>query len=67
MLFAVVALLVTSCGDKTSEGKSRFTYYPTIELEGDTYLVWDKGTPWHDLFGGAPHARRPRSLQHSAA
>ena len=48
MLFAVVALLVTSCGDKTSEGKSRFTYYPTIELEGDTYLVWDKGTPWQD-------------------
>ena len=48
MLFAVVALLVTSCGDKTSEGKSRFTYYPTIELEGDTYLVWDKGTPFVD-------------------
>jgi len=48
MLFAMVALLVTSCGDKTSEGKSRFTYYPTIELEGDTYLVWDKGTPWQD-------------------
>ena len=46
MLFAMVALLVTSCGDKTSEGKSRFTYYPTIELEGDSYLVWDKGTPW---------------------
>ena len=48
MLFAVVALLVTSCGDKTSEGMSRFTYYPTIELEGDSYLVWDKGTPFVD-------------------
>lgn len=48
MLFAVVALLVTSCGDKESEGKSRFTFYPTIELEGDTYLVWDKGTPFVD-------------------
>ena len=48
MLFAVVALLVTSCGDKDTEGKSRFTYYPTIELEGDTYLVWDKGTPYVD-------------------
>ena len=48
MLFAVVALLVTSCGDKTSEGMSRFTYYPTIELEGDSYLVWDKGTPWQE-------------------
>ena len=48
MLFAMVALLVTSCGDKTSEGMSRFTYYPTIELEGDSYLVWDKGTPWQE-------------------
>ena len=48
MLFAMVALLVTSCGDETSEGKSRFTYYPTIDLEGDTYLVWDKGTPYVD-------------------
>ncbi len=48
MLFALVALMVTSCGDKKSEGLSRFTYYPTIELEGDSYLVWDKGTPWVD-------------------
>ena len=48
MLFAVVALLVTSCGDKETEGMSRFTYYPTIELEGDSYLVWDKGTPFVD-------------------
>ena len=52
MLFAVVALLVTSCGDKETEGKSRFTYYPTIELEGDTYLVWDKGTPFVDTMNG---------------
>ena len=48
MLFAMVALLVTSCGDKESEGLSRFTFYPTIELEGDTYLVWDKGTAYVD-------------------
>ena len=48
MLFAMVALLVTSCGDKESEGLSRFTYYPTIELEGDSYLVWDKGTAWQE-------------------
>lgn len=48
MLFAMVALLVTSCGDKESEGKSRFTFYPTIELEGDSYIVWDKGTPYVD-------------------
>ena len=46
MLFALVALMVTSCGDKKSEGLSRFTYYPTIELEGGDYVVWDKGTAW---------------------
>lgn len=48
MLFALVALVMTSCGDKTSEGKSRITYYPSIELQGDTYIVWDKGTAWVD-------------------
>lgn len=48
MLFAMVALLASSCGDKESEGLSRFTYYPTIELEGGNYIVWDKGTPWQE-------------------
>ena len=48
MLFALVALMVTSCGDKKSEGLSRFTYYPTIELEGDSYLVWEKGAAWQE-------------------
>lgn len=48
MLFAMVALVVASCGDKESEGKSRFTYYPTIDLEGGSYVVWDKGTAWQD-------------------
>ena len=48
MLFAMAALLVTSCGDKESEGLSRFTYYPTIDLEGGSYVVWDKGTTWQD-------------------
>ena len=48
MLFALVALMVTSCGDKKSEGLSRITYYPTIELEGGNYVVWDKGTAWEE-------------------
>lgn len=42
MLFALCALVLTSC-DKKSEGLSRVTYYPSITLEGDTYLVWEKG------------------------
>lgn len=48
MMFAMVSLVLTSCGDKDSEGKSRFTYYPTIELEGDSYLVWDKGVAYEE-------------------
>jgi hypothetical protein len=46
MLFALVALVMTSCGDKKSEGLSRITYYPSIELQGDSYVVWEKGTPF---------------------
>jgi hypothetical protein len=48
MLFALVALVMTSCGDKKSEGLSRFTYYPTMDLKGESYMVWDKGTPFVD-------------------
>ena len=48
MFLALVAFTVTSCGDKESEGLSRITYYPTIELEGDSYLVWDKGTAYEE-------------------
>ena len=42
MLFALCALVMTSC-DKKSEGLSRITYYPSITLNGDTYMVWEKG------------------------
>ena len=46
MMAALMCLALNSCGDKDSEGLSRFTYYPSIELEGDSYLVWEKGTPY---------------------
>jgi len=48
MMLAVVSLVLTSCGDKDSEGLSRFTYYPTIELQGDSYLVWEKGVAFEE-------------------
>ncbi|WP_028911438.1 BT_2262 family domain-containing protein [Prevotella sp. MA2016] len=48
MLIAMVTLLVTSCGDKESEGKSRFTYYPVLELQGDDFMVIDKGSTFQD-------------------
>lgn len=48
MALAVASLALTSCSDETSEGKSRITYYPTIEIEGeDPYLV-AKGTTYTD-------------------
>ena len=48
MLFALVALVMTSCGDKKSEGLSRITYYPSIQLKGDPYLVWEKGVVYEE-------------------
>ena len=53
MLFALVALVMTSCGDKQSEGLSRITYYPSIELKGDNYVVWEKGIPFEDFDASA--------------
>ena len=47
MLFALCALVLTSC-DKKSEGLSRITYYPSITLNGDSYLVWEKGEAFVD-------------------
>lgn len=46
MMLALVSFAFTSCSDDESEGKSRFTFYPTIELEGETYMVIDKGVPY---------------------
>lgn len=48
MLLAVAAFGLTSCGDDDSEGKSRITYYPTIEILGDDPLLWAKGVAYED-------------------
>ena len=45
MLLTLVAFTLASCS-KDSEGKSRITYYPTIELEGDSRMVVDKGSAY---------------------
>lgn len=47
-MLALVGMLLTSCSDDTSEGQSRITYYPSIELEGDSYLVWEKGKAYEE-------------------
>lgn len=48
MILALVSFAMTSCGDKDSEGLSRMTYYPILELAGDSYMVVDKGTAFND-------------------
>lgn len=48
MMLALVCFVLTSCGDKDSEGLSRFTYYPVLELQGDASMVVAKGTTFQD-------------------
>ena len=48
MMLALVSFVLTSCGDKESEGLSRFTYYPVLELQGGDYMVVDKGSTFQD-------------------
>lgn len=48
MVAAASAISFTACVDDTTEGLTRFTYYPVIELEGDTYMIVDKGSSFQD-------------------
>ena len=48
MLLALIAVSVTSCGDKESEGLSRITYYPSVELLGNSYAVINLGETYED-------------------
>ncbi len=47
-MMLLVAVTFTACGDKDSEGLTRITYYPTLELEGGSTVYWDKGTTYVD-------------------
>lgn len=48
MALAAASFTLTSCGDDESEGKSRITYYPTIELTGGNFYVAEKGKAYTD-------------------
>jgi hypothetical protein len=49
MMVAMVGLVLASCSNsKDSEGLSRFTYYPVLELEGDASMVVAKGSTFQD-------------------
>ena len=45
-IFALVAFFATSCEKVTTEGMTRITYYPQLTLEGETYMVLDKGSQY---------------------
>ena len=47
-MVALVSFALTSCGDKDSEGLSRFTYYPVLELKGGSSVVVEKGSTFQD-------------------
>jgi len=48
-LLALLAVIgMASCSDKDSEGLTRITYYPTIELAGDASMVVQKGSEYVD-------------------
>ena len=50
MILALVSFAMTSCGDKESEGLSRFTYYPVLELNGESDMVVNKPMPEENKF-----------------
>lgn len=47
MMLAVVMFGLSSC-DKESEGLTSITYFPVITLEGDSYMVVEKGSEFVD-------------------
>ena len=46
-MLALVALSFASC-DKETEGVTGITIYPVLELEGESTLIVDKGTPFEE-------------------
>ncbi len=56
-LLALATFMLTSCGEEESLGRSRITYYPTIELQGANPFLTAKGSQYTDpgyvsLMGG---------------
>lgn len=48
MMLAMVGFALTSCGDKESEGKSRFTYYAVLTMNGDDFVKVNVGEAFND-------------------
>ena len=45
---AVALVCATTACEKTSEGLTGITYYPVISLQGDSYMIVDKGAAFAD-------------------
>ena len=45
---AVVAMTLAASCTKESEGLTRITYYPVLELEGETTMLVDKGSSFNE-------------------
>lgn len=48
LLALAAPTLLTSCSDDESEGKSRFTYYAILEMNGDAYVTSPLGQAFAD-------------------
>ena len=48
MLAMAAPLVMTSCSDDESEGKSRITYYAILEMNGDAKVSTPVGQPFND-------------------
>ena len=47
-MLALAGFSLTSCGDKDSEDKSRFTYYAVLEMNGDDFVKLNVGDNFND-------------------
>lgn len=48
MILMLAAMFVTSCEDDSTAGLTRITYYPTLTLEGESFVVAAKGAAYQE-------------------
>lgn len=48
MVCVLSVLSLSSCGDDSSEGLTRITYFPSLTLKGGSTVYVDKGSTWED-------------------
>ena len=45
-LVIFTAVLISSCKKETTKDISQITYYATFDMQGDAYIILEKGTPY---------------------